>query len=120
MGKNPALGVFVAAIGCCCSAVGYTLQKWAHRRAAAHNAERAAAGLKPLPSYMFLQWPLGLLALVVGSAFAVVTFGLAGQAELAPMGAVTLVANTLLAWRVLGEPFTRLDALAIALMGAGE
>lgn len=57
--------------------------------------------------------------LVVGSAFAVVVFGLAGQAALAPLGAVTMFANTVLAWKFLREPFFRIDGVSLGLMGAG-
>lgn len=57
--------------------------------------------------------------LVVGSVFSVVTMGMAGQAELAPMAATTMMWNMVLAWRVLREPFGRVDALALGLMCAG-
>jgi hypothetical protein len=100
--------------------------------------------------------------LVAGSVFAVFCFGLAGayasddllrfrsslyctgQAELAPMGAATMIFNEILAWKariagifvlvwcnscrlccarsrlqVLREPFTRVDAAATLLMGLG-
>ena len=118
-GKNPLLGMSLSLVGCTCTAVGYTLQKVAHRRASALNAARSAGGLPPLPYWRFAEWLAGLAALVVGSTFAVVVFGLAGQAELAPMGAVTLIVSSLLAWRVLGDVLTRVDAAAISLMAGG-
>jgi hypothetical protein len=127
-GSNPLLGVFLAMVGCFCSACGYTLQKLAHRRA---DAAKSAAGASPavggapgspvprVTYWRYWQFPAGLAMLIVGSVFAVVVFGLAGQAELAPMGAATMIFNELLAWRVLREPFTRVDAVATLLMGLG-
>lgn len=125
MGKNPGLGIGLSVLGSLCTALGYTFQKLAHRRADA-SAEAAAREVarnagpgtdlaeggpsslaslpKPLPKgtpyYRFWQFPAGLAMLILGSIVGVITFGLAGQAELAPMSAVTLVWNELLAWRV--------------------
>lgn len=144
MGKNPGLGIGLSVLGSLCTALGYTFQKLAHRRAdasaeaaareAARNAgpgadlaeggpSSSASLPKPLPKgtpyYRFWQFPAGLAMLILGSIVGVVTFGLAGQAELAPMSAVTLVWNELLAWRVLRERFTRIDAISVALMAGG-
>jgi len=58
---------------------------------------------KAIPYYRFWQFPAGLGMLILGSVTAVFSFGLAGQAQLAPMSAVTLVWNELLAWRVRGR-----------------
>lgn len=110
MGSNPTLGILLAMCGCFCSACGYTLQKLAHRRAAASSSASY---------WRYWQFIAGMGMLIIGSIFAVAVFGLAGQAELAPMGAVTLIFNELLAWRVLRESFTRVDALSVALMGMG-
>lgn len=131
MGKNPGLGIGLSVLGSLCTALGYTFQKLAHRRAdasaeaaareAARSGERAGpSGLsedvstvegevtqrsvpkapRGTPYYRFWQFPAGLAMLILGSVVGVVTFGLAGQAELAPMSAVTLVWNELLSWRV--------------------
>lgn len=77
------------------------------------------AVLKRKPYFRQWQFSVGIFLLVVGSVFSVIVFGLAGQAQLAPMGAVTMCANSILAWRVLREPFTRIDAVSIILMGTG-
>jgi hypothetical protein len=133
MEKNATLGIFIALAGTLCSAGGYTFQKLAHRRAdvsaaAAHAASEAAAAQalrltvdgslggqaagdddlrkpppKAIPYYRFWQFPAGLGMLILGSITAVFSFGLAGQAQLAPMSAVTLIWNELLAWRVRGR-----------------
>lgn len=148
---NPVLGVCLALVGTLCSAIGYTLQKLAHRRsdAAAHKvqhdkahdelrqreraeAEAAAeaedsevegapdaltaavtamgggpadnAGPTPTPKrtsyWSYWQFPAGLGMLVLGSIFSVITAGMAGQAQLAPMSATTMIWNMVLAWRV--------------------
>lgn len=69
--------------------------------------------------WRYWQFPAGLTMLIIGAIAAVFVFGLAGQSELAPMGAVTMIFNTILAWRFLGEPFTRIDFIATSLMGIG-
>ena len=91
---------------------------------AADDAQNAAAAgdgdkSKAKSYWKYWQFPAGLGFLVLGSVFAVFVFGLAGQSELAPMGAVTMIFNTILAWRFLGEPFTRIDFIATFLMGSG-
>lgn len=101
--------LLLSVTGCMFSAVGYTMQKAAHRRAA----------VLALPFYRCWEWVVGLLSLVTGSVFAIVVLGLAGQAELAPMGAVTLIATTLLSWRVLGDRLSTVEVAAISLMGTG-
>ena len=131
--KNSSLGLVLAIVGTFCSAVGYTFQKLAHRRAdvsrsaaaaaASASAPAGSAANKPaaaaLPFWRFWQLSAGFAALVLGSVTAVFAFGLAGQAELAPMGAVTLIWTEVLAALVLREAFTRVDALAVALMSCG-
>jgi hypothetical protein len=82
-------------------------------------ASSSSALPPPVPYYRFWHFSAGVFFLVVGAVFSVVVFGLAGQSELAPMGAVTLVANQILAARVLREPFSPLDVVATALMGGG-
>jgi uncharacterized membrane protein len=86
--------------------------------ARAHHHHNQHAG-KSKPYFKFWQFPAGLGCLIVGSIIAVVCFGLAGQAELAPMSSVTLVFSELFAWKVLKEKFTKIDAVSVLLMSVG-
>lgn len=72
-----------------------------------------------VPYWRFWQLWAGLLLLLVGSIVSVVTYGLASQAQLAPMSALTLLFNEVLAWLVLKERLGRVDFVACALMAAG-
>lgn len=111
MPKNPALGITLAVIGCCCTALGYALQKIGHTRAQRYNALRqgdvdAAVGgagksseaedqdgarhehdahhhHKHISYWRFWHFWAGISCLVVGAIFSVVVFGLAGQVRIA-------------------------------------
>jgi hypothetical protein len=74
---------------------------------------------KPKSYLMYWQFPVGLLLLVVGTLFAAFVFGLAPQSTLAPLGSVTMILNTILSWKFLGEAFTYIDAVSIGLMACG-
>lgn len=73
----------------------------------------------PIPYWRFWQLWAGLLLLLIGSIVSVVTYGLASQAQLAPMSALTLLFNEVLAWLVLKERLGWVDFVACALMAAG-
>lgn len=49
----------------------------------------------------------------------IVSYGLAPSSLLAPMGSLTLVFNTFLAWKVLHEHINKLDILATFIIVAG-
>ena len=63
------------------------------------NDETATARRPTVPYHKYWQFPAGIAMLVLGSLTAIISFGLAGQAQLAPMSAVTLLWNELLAWK---------------------
>ena len=119
-----------------CNAGGYTLQKLAHRRVDAvalqaasgagssalspeANADVTTVRAPPLPYYRYWQFGAGLLCCVLAAVLDVVSYGFAAQSQLGPVSATTLVWVALLSWRVLGEPFTRLDAIGDGLMLLG-
>ena len=134
------VGVILELCATVCNAGGYTLQKLAHRRvdAAAAEAMAGTAGgasvaalaatpdvgagrpaAPPLPYYRYWQFGAGLLCCVLAAVLDVVSYGFAAQSQLGPVSATTLVWVALLSWRVLGEPFTRLDAIGDGLMLLG-
>ena len=74
----------------------------------------------PPKSYMtYWQFPAGLALLIAGTLCAAFVLGLAPQSTLAPLGSVTMILNTIFAWKFLGEAFTRIDLAAVLLMAAG-
>jgi len=116
--ERPVLGLLIGAAGCCATAVGYTLQKIAHIQTA-----KAIAGATS-PHTRFSYWTrwefiVGCILLALASVAATVTFTMVSQSELAPLGAVTLATQEVLAYWWLQEPFTRVDAVALALMITG-
>lgn len=113
---RPILGLTIGIVGCCATAVGYTLQKVAHIRTARANAASPNARLAYWTRWEFL---LSCLLLVFASVAATVTFTMVSQSELAPLGAVTLAVQEILSCWLLEEPFTRVDGLAVLLMTAG-
>ena len=74
---------------------------------------------KPKSFWKYWQFPAGLAFLIVGTIFAAFVFGLAPQSTLAPLGSVTMILNTIFSWRFLGESFTRVDGVSLALMAVG-
>jgi hypothetical protein len=74
MGKDPALGMVLGICSTMLSSGGYILQKLAHRAAAADDGRVGYASR--------WQFWAGMGLLVAGSACAVFTFALAGQAEM--------------------------------------
>lgn len=59
------------------------------------------------------------MLLIAGAVCTVLILGMAGQSQMAPMGACTLVFNSILANRALGEPLYMLDYISTFLMIAG-
>ena len=114
--QRPILGLSIGVMGCCATAVGYTLQKIAHIRTARAKLDS--------PNEHFTYWKrvefiVGCVLLVAASCSAAVTFTMVSQSELAPLGAVTLAVQVALSFCLLQEPFTWIDGLAVFLMTIG-
>ena len=62
---------------------------------------------------------LGLACMVVGAGLDVASYGFAPLSLLAPLGSVSLLANLVVAKRVLGETRARADWLACAVIATG-
>lgn len=92
------LGVALVLGGCFCAALGYVLQKKGNDAWAALPEPRPALTRN-------LTWLGGLVCLVLSSLLVVASAPFLDQSKSAPLGAATLVFNTLLASLLLGEKF---------------
>jgi len=63
----------------------------------------SAAEQSGTKSYKHLGWWLGVICLKIFTSFYVVALALADQATLSTFCAMTLVFNSILAWKFLGE-----------------
>ena len=84
-----------------------------------YNHDYGIGPQKPRSYWQYWQFPVGLAFLVLGTIPAAFVFGLAPQSTLAPLGSVTMILNTIFSWRFLGESFTRVDGVSLALMAVG-
>jgi hypothetical protein len=79
-----------------------------------------ATGVVDTSSYMKnKKWLVGMSLIILDSILDLVTFGLAPQSLLAPMAALTLVYNTLLAPVFLKESLAREDLIGTGFIAAG-
>ena len=104
------VGVSMAIVGNTLIACSLTLQKWCHMR-------EASGGLKASSTPLF--W-LALAGLIGGEVGNFAAFGFASQTVVSPLGAVSVIVNTVLAAIFLGEPIYRLTLLGIALVLVGS
>jgi len=101
-------GILNACLGTFFTALGYCLQKIAHL-----NKPDEVSILK-MPLYRY-----GLLSLIAGGVSSVGNLALLEQSIAAPFAALTLMYNAALAWKILGERFTSIDALSTITILAG-
>eukprot|EP01083_Nonionella_stella_P280966 956008_1 len=66
------------------------------------------------------MWVSGFMIYVVGSLLNAAALKFGAQSVVAPLGALTLVANTILATKFLGEPFEKNDIWGILLVILGS
>ena len=108
---NDALGICAQIVATFLAACAYALQKKAHLDLAASGDTRSV--------YLTRLWQVGFLLMVVMSGIDVWSFSLLDQTKLAAFGAVTLAWNCIIAALVLKEHFSRIDAIAVAVIAAG-
>lgn len=113
MADREALGVALQLLASFAAAAGYVLQKAAHLENEARPAE------KRLPVWRSFKWVLGLVFMFGSAGCAVASAPMLDQSKQATLGAATIVFNGLLAWAVLRDPLTVLDALSIAVIVVG-
>eukprot|EP00823_Brevimastigomonas_motovehiculus_P006273 TRINITY_DN513_c0_g1_i1.p1 TRINITY_DN513_c0_g1~~TRINITY_DN513_c0_g1_i1.p1 ORF type:complete len:1038 (+),score=406.69 TRINITY_DN513_c0_g1_i1:116-3229(+) len=119
MGQVPSWvwGVTLSFGGCTMSNVGINVQKLSHTRKQQLVNEGNEKGNQSV--YRSPLWILGFLLAVVGSICDLVSFGFADMSLLAPLGAMTLVVNMVVAPCFLNEKLTRRDIVNTIVILAG-
>lgn len=123
------IGVLLCVVAAIFSNGGLTLQKLNHMRNIeamdevedSTRGSDAMAGRKSHVNYVRQPlWLLGLSGVILGSLFDFLALGFAAQSVVAPLGALTLVSNTVLAPLVLGEVMTKRDFFATGAIIVGS
>lgn len=106
------VGAIVGAIGSIASNLGVNIQKYAFMQDEKKGIKR--------PFVCMPGWWLGIVAVITGAIFDFVALGFAAQSIVAPIGAVTLVANVIFASCWLGEKFSKWDFLGTTMILVGS
>lgn len=113
-GPNKAIwviGFTIAVVFSFLASVGINLQKKA--------LKQNELGPEPKPAYQLPLWTLGFVLCAVGSVLDFVAFGLAPQSLLAPLAALTLVWNMMLAPCFNKEKLTKKDIVSTLIIFVG-
>ncbi|TYZ62348.1 hypothetical protein PybrP1_002599 [[Pythium] brassicae (nom. inval.)] len=110
------VGFAIAVIFSFFASVGINLQKRALKQNELTAQEQSA---EPTPPYRLPLWCLGFFLILAGSILDFVAFGLAPQSLLAPLAALTLVWNMMLAPCFNKEKLGRKDIAATLVIFAG-
>jgi len=112
------IGAVLAIVASIFNAVGYTVQKKGHTRLKEFNKGKGDSEKKRLIKEKV--WAIGFGIYLIGGLLNAVSLFYAPQSLVLPLSAITLVANTLLATQVLGEPFFRADIAGILFVIIGS
>jgi len=110
------LGLSIQTFSCFLAALAFVLQKRAHVRVSAAGVESWFA---PANLVALWIWRAGFVCMVVTAILDLITYPMIDLSKQAPMGALTLVFNSLLAAVMLREPFTVLDLISTVLIASG-
>eukprot|EP00292_Cryptomonas_paramecium_P024014 CAMPEP_0113670354 /NCGR_PEP_ID=MMETSP0038_2-20120614/5091_1 /TAXON_ID=2898 /ORGANISM="Cryptomonas paramecium" /LENGTH=143 /DNA_ID=CAMNT_0000586363 /DNA_START=182 /DNA_END=609 /DNA_ORIENTATION=- /assembly_acc=CAM_ASM_000170 len=107
---NIIIGTIVAIVGNILISLSYQIQKLVHRA----NADGKRSYLS------FPLWWLGFLLIVVGEVGNFLAYGWAPATLVAPLGAISVVSNCILARIIVKEPLSHRSAagVTLALLGA--
>ncbi|CAH0474535.1 unnamed protein product [Peronospora belbahrii] len=105
------IGFTIAVVFSFLASVGINLQKKA--------LKQNELAVEPKPAYRLPLWMLGFVLCVVGSVLDFVAFGLAPQSLLAPLAALTLVWNMMLAPCFNKEKLSRKDIMSTLIIFVG-
>ena len=108
------LGAAVSALGSICSNFGVNIQKYSFMK------QEDLTESDKVPYYKNKLWMGGLALVIFGSLGDFVALGLAAQSIVAPIGAITLVANIFFAHYWLGEELTTKDTIGTILIVVGS
>ena len=104
---NTIIAVSLASAGAIGSAIGYVVQKKGHNQVNAFNNKQIKEEDKKtiLTSWV---WIIGFIVGVLGSITTASALKFGAQSVVAPLGALTLVANSILATKILGILYIKL------------
>jgi len=114
------IGAMLAIGAALLNAVGYTVQKKGHIRVKEHNKKADASGGPKKRLVRDKVWAIGFSVYLIGGLLNAVALFFAPQSLVLPLSAITLVANTMLATKVLGEPFFKSDISGIVCVIIGS
>ncbi len=104
------LSILIAVVGNLIHSVAFIIEKIGHHKNIVKNETRSADKQK---SYVKnTTWIIGIFLYATGSGVIAVALSIGPQSLLVPLKAVTLVCNTYLAARFLGEPLRPRDVWA--------
>eukprot|EP01084_Bolivina_argentea_P204942 350080_1 len=112
------IGAILAIAASIFNAVGYTIQKKGHNRLKEYNKDKEDSEKKTLVKEKI--WAIGFAIYLVGGLLNAGSLFYAPQSLVLPLSAITLVANTMLATKVLGEPFFKADIFGILAVIIGS
>ncbi|KAJ0405361.1 hypothetical protein ATCC90586_004498 [Pythium insidiosum] len=110
------IGFSIAVVFSFLASVGINLQKRALKQNETYAHEN---NVEPRPAYRLPLWVLGFVLILAGSILDFVAFGLAPQSLLAPLAALTLVWNMMLAPCFNKEKLSKKDIVATLIIFAG-
>lgn len=130
MGHSTLIGVVISLVANVCVNCGLNIQKWAHMKTAIQSeiqpiekrpvgAISARVDVAKPNVFKSCTWALGLAVQLSGEAGNMVAYSFAATSIIAPLGAVGLLTNLLIATVFLGEPFRSRDAVGALGCGAG-
>jgi len=112
------IGAMLAIAASICNAIGYTIQKKGHTRLKLYNKGKQDSEKKRLIKEKV--WAMGFSIYLIGGLLNAISLFYAPQSLVLPLSSITLVANTLLATKVLGEPFFKADICGIFFVILGS
>jgi len=110
------IGVLIAVGANTIIPIALNLQKYAHRAA---NADLGADGKPRVPIMRRPIWWFGLWSMVGGEAFNLLAYGYSPTSLVAPVGAIGVLVNGLIATIFMKEAFGMRDALGLVCIAGG-
>eukprot|EP01084_Bolivina_argentea_P299713 516646_1 len=114
------LAVGLTVIGSLGNALGYVWQKKGHLSHIEQNEIREIQDEETQSLLKNKIWLTGFIVCLLGSILTASAFKFGPQSLLAPLSALVLVFNAILATKILNEPFTRQNLYGIALVVIGS
>eukprot|EP01084_Bolivina_argentea_P252087 423053_1 len=114
------LAVGLSVVGAVLSAIGYVMQKKGHIAVIELNEIHEIQDEDTNSFWSNKIWVGGFIIYVIGSLLTAAALKFGAQSVLAPLGALVLVCNALLAPKFLGEPFKRNNLYGITLVIIGS